>query len=460
MTTALERWRKVYELFDPVVPAMGDIRVPREKYNPLAEIIAPRLGLPLPFQKFVLAGGVGSGKSTELRATIAGLTGPKLVVLVDLWQRFGATHPGAIDHLQPAELVGLLGLAVLRTGTDILGHRWGHLEDNLSAAIAANSGEDGPQVDAAKLSKELAIYVGTAAVGALTSPVAIAGAGLAKAGLEGSLHLLKAVSQATSWKWKIGLRGRGRSTDEDTPVRAMIHATNALMDAIRKDYKRNVVLLVDGLDRIENSGTFEDLFVESGLLGELRCDVVTTLKLEHVEKFRSRLHWCKTFDFTYVPVALPKNPHERHRGGMDFFHDLAQQRFKQLGEASLITPEDLEELAYHSGGRLRDFISLVREVAVLAMLEEASQATRKHIQEAIDALRREREAGLNTAHIDVLKQVMADPQRKLPAGDAALDLLHRQCLLAYPNKSTWYLPHTTLMLELLAPIGETDSASS
>lgn len=454
MPSALKIWGLVHKKFDPLIPADLTTRVPRAKYNPLAEKIAPRLRLPLDFQKYVLAGGIGSGKSTELRATIEGLGHSKLVVFIDLWEHFRASDPGAFNHLQPAELLGLLGLAVLRTGTDLLGHPWGVQETNFKNAIAGlnKSPADGdePEIDVVTLAKGLSIFVG----GAIVGPGAVAAGGV----VGGGLQLLKSVAEATSWTWKVGERGRQRSSDQDPPVQAMLKATNGLLDAIRTKYERGVVLLVDGLDRVDDKEAFQELFVESGLLRGLRCDIVATLDLGLVQKNRSHLQWCdKAYDFTYVPVACQQDA-GRHPEGMAFFRDLAKQRFNLIeGGSDLISPSQIDELAYRSGGRLRDFIALVREVAVLAMLESAPKATDTHIAQAIDELRRDRENGLDKAHIDTLQRVLLDPRRQLPAGDVALDLIHRQLLLAYPNDSTWYLPHTILMLKLLAPTGANDS---
>jgi hypothetical protein len=461
MTTDLEVWRRVHEVFDPIVPAPPELRVLRTRYNPLSEVIGPRLRLPLPHQKYVLAGGIGSGKSTELQATAATLANSKLVVLVDLWKHFEQTvvDPGALDHLQPAELVGILGLAIVRTGLEVLGHDWRGLDKALGKAIgavqtAASGAQDGPTVDVVKLGKGIAVLVGGGLAGLTTGPLGALAVGGA---VDGGLKLLEAVSDASSWSWPVGLRDRKRSSDQDAPVRAVLQATNLLLDDIRKNYKRDVVLLVDGLDRVADAATFADLFVESGLLGDLRCDLVATLQLGLVQRYRSHLRWCRAYDFTYVPVALATDPTQPNPEGMKFFAELAAQRFATIG-LTPIPPDLIERLAYRSGGRLREFITLVREVAVQAMLHDATQANDAHVDKAIDELRRDRESGLNTAHVDVLRRVLGDPEHQLPEGEVALDLLDRQLLLAYPNQSTWYLPHTILMLHLLRPIGGAASA--
>ncbi len=453
MGATLEQWERVHKIFNPIEPATAELRVARGQYNPLLEEIVPRLALRLEHQKYVLAGGIGSGKSTELYATVSQIRN-KLVVLIDLYELCNrVASPTALDHLQPAELVGLLGLAIVRAGTDKLNVSWGALGKKFETAIAAinpvSDDRNGPAFDLGKLAQSVTVMVGgIKAVGEALG-----------AGGSTALALLGAVAGATTWSWRIGLRDRKRTSDQDPPVRAVLQTTNALLDYLRQHTGREVVLLVDGLDRVQNAATFEDLFVESRLLHDLRCDLVASLQLGLVQRYHAQLHWCKTFEFTAVLVAKQNDPTHRDPRGIQFFKDLATQRFNTLGFAEPpIPPKLIEALAFSSGGRLRDFISLVREVTVQAMLETASLATTKHIEEAIDGLRRHRESGLNTEHLRILTTVLQDPRHQLPAGDIALELLDRQLLLAYPNNSTWYLPHTILIPRLQDLAGATVSA--
>jgi len=118
---------------------------------------------------------------------------------------------------------------------------------------------------------------------------------------------------------------------------------------------------------------------------------------------------------------------------------------------SPLTDAQVDRLAWCSAGRLRDFMGMMRDVAVEAMLCGLDDADDLAIEAAVDQRRRDKEKGLNTAHIATLQSVLDDPKRRLPAGDEAFELLNRGLLLPYPNKKTWYLPHTLLTLELLAP---------
>jgi hypothetical protein len=449
-------WTALHRTFDPIEPAPAELRVDRREYNPLSEKIAPRLALPLPHQKYILAGGVGSGKSTELRATAAAAPHGKLVVLVDLWRHFQGTvaDPSALDHLDPAEVLGLLGLAILRTGTELLGHRWGRLEARLGEAIRGLRGaepESGAELDVVGLARGLALVVGGAmANGGL-------GAGALGATAAAGLQMLDAVASSAAWTWKLGLRGRPRGSDQDAPVREALQAVNALLDDLRREQQREVVLLVDGLDRVREPETFAHLFVESSLLAELRCDLVLTLELGLVQRHGARLSAWRVFHFTYIPVCDRAQPEGPHPPGLAFFRSLVERRFEQLRLSPRFAPAQVDRLAVASGGRLRDFIRLVREVIVLAMLEGAASATDEAVDDAIRDLRREREAGLNADELALLGGLLADPLRRLPGGDLAVDLLGRHLLLAYPNEHLWYLPHP-ILLPLLRRTGSPASA--
>ena len=128
---------------------------------------------------------------------------------------------------------------------------------------------------------------------------------------------------------------------------------------------------------------------------------------------------------------------------------------RRLASLPCVVPEGsfstemVRRLAWCSGGRLRDFMSLVREIAIHGLMDGQAVVSAATIEAVVDDLRREREGGLNADEIDELQRVLDDPKHRLPGGEVALDLLDKHLLLAYPNESTWYLPHPVLTLKLL-----------
>jgi hypothetical protein len=117
----------------------------------------------------------------------------------------------------------------------------------------------------------------------------------------------------------------------------------------------------------------------------------------------------------------------------------------------LISRPLVEELAYRSGGRARDFVHFIRDLSLLAWDEDAPAATPELVRAVLDAHRRRRETGLDRGHIRKLAEIAADPEHRLPEGELSRTLLSYGVLLPYPNESEWYYPHPLLMMSLVRP---------
>ena len=344
--------------------------------------------------------------------------------------------------------LGLIGLAILRFGREVLKVQWGEHEARFSAALTAlarqGKPEESPTLDIAKLTSAVGLIVGMASsrpeLGLVTASAASQG-----------VQALKAAAE--SWTWRVGLFGRPARGDQEPSVLALASTTNALLDHLSKIRGRPLVLVVDGLDRVRAEEVFSPLLINSSLLAELRADLVITADLGLVERHRAELRAWDTRDFTYVPVAQREDPKKRDPRGVDFLAQVAEHRLTNLGQPGLISRALLQDLGYYSAGSVRDFVTLVRNVAVQAMIARAPTATDALIDKVLDRHRREQEAGLNRAHVTCLQQVLNDPDRIFPEDELAGELVKRQLLLAYPNESTWYLPHTALIWKMLTRAG-------
>src|SRR5690606_10314528 len=189
-TREQEIWAKVYERFDPEKPADKPWRVER-KYSPAQEIVR-ELARPMGGHKrFMILGGLGSGKSTELMGIAEARSQSGPVVFLDLVEHFEQRLGDipALDRVQPWEVGRLAG-----------GGEFGLAK--LAASVAALSG------------------------GALTGGAAtLVGAGLV------------AVSEvAKSFQFKIGIPGRKPRSDQDQAVRQLLEAVNALIGDLQGRY--------------------------------------------------------------------------------------------------------------------------------------------------------------------------------------------------------------------------------
>lgn len=432
-------WKAVYDSFDPDEPVtVPALRVPRdEKYSP-AEQALPSLLSDFGVQRVLVAGAIGSGKSTEL-LTIAERLGAagRVVVSFDLGNHmeYSVKDPGAIERLQAWEIVGLVGLAVLRAGTKRWGHAWRGADAALAKALSSQS--DGAELDVAKLATGLAVTVG-GAVGAATNT---------------GIEVLKAIGDA--WSWKLGLPGARRRSDQDEGVRNVVAATKTIIESLSTALDRRIVVIIDGLDRIRRAQGFEGLFVESGLVQSLPCDLVMSAHLAMVQRYRGSLRFDQRYDLCNEPVADREDPWKPDPRGVRFFRELVERRFHAL-EGVQVIPDVLSEpllerLVWCSGGRLRDFMGFMRSIALLASGQTVTRVGTDLVERIIDKARRLLSDGLNADEIELLEDLARDPTHRLPGSDLAIELLEQQLILAYPNENAWYLPHPLLMIALIRP---------
>lgn len=453
-------WEAAYASFNPIEPvADPKLRVPRDSAYSPAEGAVRSLLSPFDTRRILVAGSIGSGKSTELLLIAERLAPERIVVVFDLWHHMerSVKDAAAIEHLQGWELIGLVGLAVLRAGTERFGHDWNGADRALAKALSAQSG-GGSELDVAKLSTGLAVTVG-GAMGSLAGGPAggAAGAAVISTGLEA----LKAVGSA--WSWKVGLSGARRTSDQDEGVRDVVAATSAIIESLRAGMGgKKIVIIIDGLDRVRRPEGFEWLFVESDLLRSLPCDVVVSAHLAMVQRYRGRLRFDQSFDLANEPVADRQDPWKPGRG-IGFFREVVERRLRALKGVDV--PHDvlpdvlLERLAWCSGGRLRDFMGFMRRIAEQAHASALERVDADLVNSIVDAERRRRSDGLNDDEIKLLESLARDPSHRLPGSDIAIGLLEQQLILSYPNEDAWYLPHPLLMITLIRP-GSPGSAAS
>ncbi len=460
-------WLEVEKIFDHLSPVTDPaLFAEREaRYNPVAEL-QKWLRRPTERHKYLVTGTIGNGKTSELFHACHQLTAHRMVVFVDLWSHFRhqVGDESALERLEPWELVGLLGLAVIRAGEERFGHQWKdqpkRLETAIKALRTADANDGGAEIDVVKLTQGLAVAAGgvTGAVfgGPLTGAI---GAGAAKMAMDTGLAVLGSVADAASWTWRIGLPGSRRRADQDTEVRVLLDAVNALIMDLQKDYGRRLLLVVDGLDRVEDEERLGALFVESALLGDLVCDEVFTVQPLNEVTQRAKSFRC--YDLCNVPVLDRQDP-KLPGPGIAFFRTLVEKRLAAVrhglaergGDVPSEAPipiEIVDRLAYFSGGVVREFVRMVAFAAGEAWDAQAVALTEDIANEVLRDARRAKEMRINSEEIELLERVMEDPDHALPPGPVAQKLLGDHRLLPYPNETPWYFPNPVLTLALLKP---------
>ena len=439
-----EIWAEVYERFDPEKPADKPWRVER-KYSPAKEIVR-ELARPMGGHKrFIIFGGLGSGKSTELMGIAEARSESGPVVFLDMVEHFEQRlgDIAALDRVQPWEVVLLVGLGVFAAAKERFGHEWDErLRKDFEAAgrkFAETAGNNA-EFDLAKLASSVAALAGGALTVATGGAAVVVGAGLI------------AVSEvAKSFQFKIGIPGRKPRSDQDQAVRQLLEAVNALIGDLQGRYATRLTIFVDGLDRVKKRAQTEALFVDSSLLGSLECDVVLTGPMAlHWGSLRKHVRRFTTKILTNAPVIDRDDPRSWAPGGrgIDLCVEVFRRRTHDLGD---LVPEPLlRKLAYYSGGRMREFVRLIRELSGPAWDDGLVQVDEAIVDRALDSLREETEAGLTQKHLDVLRRLLDNPD-VLPDDEVVAEMLDLCLILPYPNESEWFFPHPLLLKVKLPP---------
>ena len=335
MTDPRPFWTDVYRIFDPEQPATAAERAERKDYNTIAHL-ERKLSRPDIPRKVAIGGPRGSGKSTELASLASRLGTSREVVFLDLVRHFHEVvrDQSALGRLAPWELCGLLGTALYKAAAeaklpiDLEHHRrrLGAALDASLARVGSTAAANGPKLDLGKLAQSMFVGVGGALAGAATGTptalVELAGSAVAAG---------TAAAAATAWTWAIGLPGRPATTDQDTEVRGVLAATNALIYDVQFRLARRVLFVVDGLDRVDDLGALRDIFVESSLLDELAGDIVCTVSLPLLWEHQSTLRGFEAHELVNLPVLDPADVASPLYGkGCPFFHEVVRRRLAQI----------------------------------------------------------------------------------------------------------------------------------
>ena len=429
-------WETIYERFDPLEPPEQPAWHAARPSSPLARI-EQALDLPRGTPHVLFTGTIGTGKTTELLRVAEARGSKEFVIVLDLERHFERVvgDAEALHHVSAWEVVFLVGLAILRSAEEKLGftfpaeHRLSLETAWRAAAKLSKVSETTPEVDVGKLAKSLSLLVSAAAGPAGTALVALA--------------------EGAKWSLPIGL-SKTRLPDQDSQAQTLLRCVNVIIGLVQQRGSK-VLVILDGLDRIKTFDRAKELFLDSTMIGQLDCRVV--LCGPFVLRTDGAIGAVRGFSdvppLVNVPVMAEDDP-SRFGPGLPFFHELFAKRVQDLHAPDLIDPALLDRLAYFSGGRARDFVTMIRKLAGEAYTANAHVATAEMVERVIDDQRRVAETGLHRGHIRVLEAVAADPDHRLPDDPLVPSLLMNwKLLLPYSDGSEWYYPHPLLTIRFL-----------
>ncbi|NER46893.1 MAG: AAA family ATPase [Symploca sp. SIO1A3] len=406
-------WKPVYQLFKPEEALskpedLRDFYVQRPD-SPVENLVSSLEMADEPI-KFLLAGHLGGGKTTELRRVQEQLAQDYAVIWIDT-----AT---ALDryNISYAEVLVLIALEICRQA--IQPGWWSNKDEQLMVAL-----EETLLTVVYQEKDQAATNLG-----------------------------LPDILKHTGLVLKRGLTREMTKTLNIRPkLSEMITRVNDIIREAEKDRQQKLVVIVDGLDRHDQQTALE--MFASPLLTELDCHIIYTIpiSLRYSPNFRQPLQsFQKCLDLANIPVFEPdenfcptKTP---NKVGRELLGRVISKRLARIQEEDIFTPDAIDLLCEKSGGVMRDLIRLARtscEVALKKKREYVDKVT------AEDAVKEERKAyTLRDYHFPELAKVhqtgrLTTNSYSLPSkGNFVIcdELLQNKFVLGYydENLHEWY----------------------
>jgi hypothetical protein len=426
-------WQSIYNAFDPWERLWGkklDTFFVEREHSPLRPLTAQfRPGRDV--QKTLLVGHRGSGKSSELLKLVSNIGQNFFTV----W--FDANLNLNIFTANQVELLFLLGVAVYRIAKqeELNPNRenFDLLTDCLQTLVREQTRRTDFVLDAGRLLTDVICFGLPAIVGATAGPAAGAGVAALTA-------LARELAQET---FSLGLMREEVARLEVEPrIWDIARAVNLIIADVERKAGKPVLLVVDGLDRLE-PGPARDVFVNSQVLSFPNCRViyVTPITLYYSPNFSQTKQQFAMAEFPNVKLSHRLNPDTPYPTGLETMGKVVHRRVHALGyePEHIISADALDLMARMSGGVMREMVSLMREAVVQADVMGETKVTLPAARAAVYKLRRQYAAGLREEHYHELQKfnVTHIPSRN----EVCSDLLRNLYILSYTNEELWYDIH-------------------
>lgn len=345
-------WKPVCQLFKPDEPLITpkDLKTFYvQRTDSPVEALLTTLEMEDDSAKFLLAGHMGSGKTTELRRLKEQLDDYYTVIWIDTETALERYNIGY------AEVVVLIGQEICRQA--IQPGWWSKKDERLLKAL--------------ENSLKTVIYQDKKdEVDGLELPEA-----LKKMGMTLKLGLTREMT---------------RSLNVRPVLSEIITRVNDIIKAAEKDRKQKLLVLVDGLDRHEEKDALE--MFSSSLLTELDCHIVYSIpiSLRYSPSFRQpKERFQNCLDLTNPPVFecdhnfCPTT--NSNRVGRDILLSVINKRLATLGQNynNLFSQEALELICEKSGGVIRDLVRLALIACRIASRRRLSHVDLAVAKEAV-----------------------------------------------------------------------------
>ncbi|CAN2040377.1 putative AAA family ATPase [Candidatus Magnetomoraceae bacterium gMMP-15] len=227
---------------------------------------------------------------------------------------------------------------------------------------------------------------------------------------------------------------------------------NLIIADVQKKSSKPIIIVVDGLDKIQRLEQAKLIFIQSNALSTLRTRIIYTVPM----LIYNDLNFFETESETSTSFLLPnirlynKFSDKEYDNGYAILKQIISKRLNlnNFSISDLFENENVvNDLIKSSGGVVRWLISLVQNSFRKAQIMKKDKVDKDVAKEAIDDLVRQITAKITRESKDELLAVRTN--KTVSTTDISRELLHAQFIVAYKNGETWYDVHPILWKTLI-----------
>ncbi|VAW31359.1 Type II secretory pathway, ATPase PulE/Tfp pilus assembly pathway, ATPase PilB [hydrothermal vent metagenome] len=219
----------------------------------------------------------------------------------------------------------------------------------------------------------------------------------------------------------------------------LISTINLMVSAIAAQEKKQVLVIIDDLDKPPLDKAKEVFYGYHTILMQPVCGVIYTVPsaIFFAPEYAALRE--QSFFLPNVKLHRPGKPNEK----LDTGYATMREFFSRRASRRLIDDAALETAATASGGVFREYARLIRTAADLAIEANREQISLIDVNRAEAELRNEFTHFLTPADYQTLREIEQNPHFKDP--ERLSPLLHNLAALEYHNDQSWYGVHPALL---------------
>lgn len=237
-------------------------------------------------------------------------------------------------------------------------------------------------------------------------------------------------------------------TELDQKISDLIQRLNWLILDIEAKSEKELVIIVDDLDKLARGQQSEEFFYKNyQLLIEPNCFVVYTfpIPLAFNPQYENVRH-AFTSDVVLLQMPVWKRNGERHEKGRKFYRDVISQRIEQE-----LLEEGVLEYAIESTGKLTELVEVMKEASLNAFRKRQGVISKADVATALDKLRVIFDRTLTEAHKKKLLEInrCKEAREEGPGSILTRELLFSLTAVEYEDEDGRWCEINSMLLPLV-----------